>query len=289
MDHVRVRSGRWWPAGGVFGVLSVRSRPARSRSDAVEDLARLVTRQWEREAAARGLTRQEPLEVRWASTKRPVAPSAVEVVGYQGAGRPVRLKLHGDVGGLANALRELPAHQLVVLGEPRSGKTSAAILLTLDLLEKRENGPVPVLLSLASWDPVGQDLETWMAHRISVDHPAFRKGGVHGPEAARELVERGMVLPVLDALDEVALRVEAVRDIAKVVGRDKPVVLTCRADDYQEIIAATGVPVGRAAVVELKPVSAVEAARYLEAGTTAQAGNLAWWHQRLRQYFGRQS
>ncbi|MFS8101769.1 hypothetical protein LFM09_32040 [Lentzea alba] len=258
-------------------VLGLRANAARTpTSPALEDLARLVARQWEREAGARGLTRQEPLKVSWASTERPVAPSAAEVVGAEAmAAKPVRLKLHGGVGDLAEALQKLPGHQLVVLGEPGSGKTSAAILLTLRLLAQRQPGdPVPVMFSLASWDPTGQDLETWMAQRIAVDHPVFRKRGAHGPEAARDLVERGMVLPVLDALDEVALRVEAIAGIAGVVGRNKPVVLTCRTDDYERLIGSTGMPVGRAAVVELATIEAGEAARYLEAG--APDGDRRW-------------
>ncbi|MGW6934686.1 hypothetical protein ACWGE0_31820 [Lentzea sp. NPDC054927] len=260
-------------AGLFVGLLGLRNNATTTTTgdpgQALEDLARLVTRQWEREAGARGLTRQEPLDVRWASTERPVAPSAAEVVGADAmAARPKRLKLRGGVDELADALWKLPGHQLVLLGEPGSGKTSAAALLTLRLLDRRQTGDAaPVLLSLASWDPKAQDLETWMTQRISVDHPAFRKRGAHGPEVARDLIERGMVLPVLDALDEVASKVEAVREIANVVGRNKPMVLTCRADDYEEIIRETGVPVGRAAVVELKPVDAAEAARYLEAGT----------------------
>ncbi|NGY63332.1 hypothetical protein G7043_30865 [Lentzea sp. NEAU-D13] len=263
-------------AGALIGfvTLLVTLRPnasttTRDPGEAVEDLARFVTRQWEREADARGLTRHEPLDVRWASTERPVAPSAAEVVGTDAmAARPTRLKLHGGVEDLADVLRKLPGRQLVLLGEPGSGKTSAAALLTLRLLARRQAGePVPVLFPLASWDPKTQDLETWMAQRISVDHPAFRRRGVHGPDAARDLVERGLVLPVLDALDEVASKVGAVQGIAQVVGRRKPMVLTCRADDYEEIIRETGVPVGRAAVVELKPVTAREAARYLATGT----------------------
>ncbi|MFD4640747.1 hypothetical protein ACFWN2_25755 [Lentzea sp. NPDC058436] len=225
-----------------------RTRSARDSEQALEDLARLVTERWEREA--------DPLDVRWASTLRPVAPDPADVVGGAVAGRPIRLKLRGEVGDLADALRALPGHQLVVLGEPGSGKTSAATALTLALLGRREPGDlVPVLFPLASWDPGRQDLDAWMARRMAVDHPVFRARGVHGPDVARHLVERGLVLPVLDGLDEVALRVDAVRGIVRAVGRHRPMVLTCRADDYEEIIRETGAPVGRAAVVELKPIA----------------------------------
>ncbi|USX56475.1 hypothetical protein [Lentzea sp. HUAS12] len=259
-------------AGLVVGLLTLRAGVAADTSGdpahALEDLADLVLRQWEREAGARGLTHQDPLDVRWASTRRPVAPSAKDVIGPGVVpGEPLRLKLHGGVGRLADALFELPGHQLVLLGEPGSGKTSAAMLLVLDLLARREPGDlVPVLLPLASWDPAEQDLDSWMAQRISADHPDFRARGVHGQALARALVEKRLVLPVLDALDEVGSKVDAVRGIARVVGRNSPFVLTCRADDYEEIIRETGVPVGRAAVVELTPVGAREAARYLEAG-----------------------
>ncbi|MFD4676468.1 hypothetical protein ACFWNN_42575 [Lentzea sp. NPDC058450] len=246
-------------AAVVFGVLGLRanaSSAARDPEQALEDLARLVTGQWEREAGSRGLTQDLP-DVRWGSTERPVAPSAADVIGPGAAGRPLRLKLRGGVGDLADALHALPAHQLVVLGAPGSGKTSAAILLTLRLLGRRDPGDlVPVLFSLGSWDPVTQDLDAWMVRRLAADHPVFRARGAHGPEVARDLVDRGLVLPVFDSLDEVASKAGALRGIARFVGTTKPMVLTCRADDYEEVVRETGAPVGRAAVVELKPVVA---------------------------------
>jgi hypothetical protein len=80
---------------------------------------------------------------------------------------------------------------------------------------------------------------------------------VAGPVAAPtdRVVPLGEVLP----LDEVALKVDAVRDIARVAGQTRPLVLTCRADDYEEIIREGGVLVGRAAVIELRqlPVNGV--------------------------------
>ncbi|MDX8149538.1 hypothetical protein SK854_45970 [Lentzea sp. BCCO 10_0061] len=235
-------------AGLVAGLLSLRTNDtARDPDQALEDLARLVAGRWER-------TRQDPLEARWASTGRPVSPSPAEIIGTGVvAGRPIRLKLHGEAGDLTKALCALPAHQLVVLGEPGCGKTSAAVQLTLRLLAQREPGDlVPVLFPLASWNPGKQDLDEWMARRISADHPVFRR---RGKRVARELVERGLVLPVLDALDEVVLKADAVRDIARVAEQTRPLVLTCRADDYEEIVRESGVLVGRAAVVELRRLS----------------------------------
>jgi hypothetical protein len=42
-----------------------------------------------------------PLPVRWSTTTRQVAAPAVEVVGPGVGGRPLRLKLHGDVRAVA--------------------------------------------------------------------------------------------------------------------------------------------------------------------------------------------
>ncbi|MFJ5984203.1 hypothetical protein [Lentzea sp. NPDC092896] len=248
-------------AGLVAGLLSLRATAVRDPDQALEDLARLVAERWQTEAGAQR-------DARWASTGRPVAPSAAEVIGTGVvAGRPIRLKLHGGAADLAKALRALPAHQLVVLGEPGCGKTSAAIELTLRLLAQREPGDlVPVLFPLASWDPRKHDLDTWMARRISADHPVFRG---RGKRVARELVDRGLVLPVLDSLDGVTSKVDAVRTIA---GMTRPMVLTCRADDYEEIIRESGVLVGRAAVVELTrfPVGGGEAPSEVHIGLVAR-------------------
>jgi hypothetical protein len=126
---------RWWPVVVWTGVVilllaSVSVEYARRRADieavdpavllnvASDVLARLVRRQWEQEATLRGLLRPEPLRVRWSSTGRLVAASAEEVIGPTAGARATRLKLRGDVMGVAAAWRQLPRRQLVVIGAP---------------------------------------------------------------------------------------------------------------------------------------------------------------------------
>ena len=58
------------------------------------------------------------------------------------------------------------------------------------------------------------------------------------------------------------------------VGGGRPLVVACRAEEYQAAVAATGTTLGRAAVVELEPVAAVAAAAYLQAGQVD--GNRRW-------------
>ncbi|KOX19813.1 hypothetical protein ADK67_32595 [Saccharothrix sp. NRRL B-16348] len=235
---------------------------------AADDLARLVGLQWRREVAVRELT--VPLDVRWSSTERPVAPTAAAVLGPGVMrARPARLKLRGGVSDLADSFARLPARQLVVIGEPEAGKTSAAILLTLGLLERRERGgAVPVLVSLSTWAPARQNLDAWVVGRIADEHPAFGRRGEYGVDVARRLVARGLVVPVLDGLDEVApaVREKALLELGVAFGDTRPVVLTCRAAEYEQLIGIRGTPFGRAAVVELAEVAARSAADYLAAG-----------------------
>jgi len=75
-----------------------------------------------------------------------------------------RVPLEGTFDELADVLNgpDSPG-RLVVLGEPGTGKSTLVLRLTLDLLKHAESGgPVPVLLSAASWNPAGP-LESWVA------------------------------------------------------------------------------------------------------------------------------
>lgn len=82
------------------------------------------------------------------------------------------------------------------------------------------------------------------------------------------LVDAARIVPVLDGLDEMPAqyRAQAIAALDAAVGNGRPIVLTCRALEYQDIIAATGLPLARAAVVEIEPVTAQMAAAYLPAG-----------------------
>ncbi|URN11534.1 NACHT domain-containing protein [Streptomyces radiopugnans] len=91
--------------------------------------------------------------------------------------------------------RDLRPRRLVVTGAPGAGKTVLALQLMLRLLSRRTpDDPVPVLLSLASWDP-DDDLGEWIARRL---RDTYRLPAA----SARELVRARLVLPVLDGLDE---------------------------------------------------------------------------------------
>ncbi|GIG88530.1 hypothetical protein Pen02_34660 [Plantactinospora endophytica] len=240
------------------------------RDRAARDLARSVERQWRQEATTRLLDRPEPLRVRWSSTCGPLAPTPAEVLGAGASGCDTpSLRLHGDVPELIDRYDQLPHRQMVVLGRPGAGKSVLVLLLMLGLLRRWSPGrPVPVLLTLSSWHPKREHLHTWLARRLVEEYPALGNHGRYGPDAVAGLVRGGALLPLLDGLDEMPqpLRTAAITGLNNAVGGGSPLVVTCRAEEYRAAVAMTGTTLGRAAVVEVEPVEATDAATYLPAG-----------------------
>ncbi|MCX5008535.1 hypothetical protein OHB05_38925 [Streptomyces sp. NBC_00638] len=106
----------------------------------------------------------------------PVSPAAglPDVAGYWRASRPRRLVITGPAG---------------------SGKTVTALVLMLALLQDRaESDPVPVRIALAGWDTT-TGLDVLLTERLVRDYGWSRA-------QAAALVGHGLVLPVLDGLDE---------------------------------------------------------------------------------------
>jgi DNA-binding SARP family transcriptional activator len=217
---------------------------------AVTELAEAVTWQWRAEAELRSLHRPQPIVVRWSAVAR--------------RGRPAR----GDLDDLAETFAALPERQLVVLGDPGSGKSVLALMLTLELLRTRDPGsPVPVLLSLASWDPRREHLDRWLAGRLADNHPALLNAREYGPGAPTRLVLGGHVVPVLDGLDEMPtdLRAAALDALDQTMAVGRSLVLTCRSAEYEQVTREAGPVLGAATVVRLEPVARQEAITYLSA------------------------
>ncbi|GIG66918.1 NACHT domain-containing protein [Phytomonospora endophytica] len=242
--------------GFTVAVLALLPALSRTGGDPLETLALAVAREWEREAVSRGLDRPEPLRVRWGPTDRLVAEARVEE--------------SGDVTAIADVWSAHPARQLVILGEPGAGKTSAAVILVRRLLATRAQGdPVPVLLNVGDWEAGGDHLHSWLADKL-VAHYGLR------PAVTGELVDGGRIVPVLDGLDELreSVRERAIGALTDAVGMERPLVVTCRSVEYESLVRSEGAPLARAAVVEIRRVEAAEAVAYLPAG---QIGGETRW------------
>jgi uncharacterized protein YjbI with pentapeptide repeats len=191
--------------------------------------------------------------------------------------------LAGEGGDLVNALARVPTGRLVVLGERGAGKTMLMVRLVLDLLARRGDGcPVPILACMASWNPVGQDLRDWLGTQLLADYPALAATpppGVDESTRAAALLASGLILPVLDGLDEVpeGLGGLAISRINDALRPGEQLVMTCRSQQYRNAIRpedGAEVILRGAAAVHLRPLDADAVRGYLcddAAGPVAKA------------------
>ncbi|MEV5240717.1 hypothetical protein AB0K89_16690 [Streptomyces cinnamoneus] len=273
--------------GHVHGNVSVHLPPgAEPLERAAWSLARSIRAQWTAELTAWDLASAEPLSVHWQATwpgpRHGAAHRDQKENGQQ----------HGpQIARMADTFLGLARRRLVVLGAPGAGKSTLAVLLTLELAERclpgarripgvpgsagapgpralpedRVSGgapPVPVVLTLESWDPDREHFRAWLARRIAEDHPGLPR--VDGRHPAARLVRERRILPVLDGLDELPAhrRSVAVREIDRALGDEDALVLTSRTAEYRAG-EETGAAVSGAAVIEARPVGLAEATAYL--------------------------
>jgi WD40 repeat protein len=229
-----------------------------------DDLAVTVREQWLEEVAARGLrdsTGALPVEWRGVLRSHGVRTEVSVSATTSSGGNRLEGSLEEACADLAHHYHELHSGRLLVLGEPGSGKTILAIMLTLGLLQDRISGsPTAVLLSASSWDPSSEDVGGWIVRTLA-------DGYYNGRSATpRLLFDRGLLLPIIDGLDEIPefARRSAVRSLNHTLSRKPGVVVTCRSVEYDDDIQAGAAPLRLAAVVEVMPLRTVDVVRHLD-------------------------
>jgi hypothetical protein len=259
-------------------------------------LATAIRREWERETRRWRILDPYPLPIRWAPAEEGLTTSWSDLIKLANATPGQRAKGHSNwaagpgalAGGendLANILNLVPTRSLLVLGQAGAGKTILLVRLVLDLLsERQQDEPVPLLLSLASWNPAQEDLDSWIVHWLTTEKGGLGQlPGRGGVTTARALLDAGLILPVLDGLDEIPddLRGSAVARINEFMRPGHEIVVACRTSAYRATvhpvsgiaIALTGV-----AAIELCPLMTGEVIEYLQASAGGPEGAARWSH-----------
>ncbi|MFI1740829.1 NACHT domain-containing protein [Streptomyces sioyaensis] len=254
--------------------------------DAADRLAESVRKQWRDEEEQRKVQDPIPLPVRWQPASDALMDHWSNICAARPGALPVPgpLPLAGQLHEIVDVYRRIPSGRLVVLGRAGSGKSILTIRFVLDLLKARtaSTEPVPVIFSLASWDPA-MPLRRWMTGQLERDYPglAVMSPGPGASTLAAELVERDRILPVLDGFDEIADGLHR-RALEKLNGHAAMhLLLTSRRDEYATAVQHTKA-LTAAAVVELTDLSPADLDAYLPRTARKATATSTVWEPVLR-------
>ncbi len=130
--------------------------------------------------------------------------------------------------------------QLLIIGEPGSGKTTLFLRLAQHLIaqaKEDETRPIPVILKLSSWTKQYPSFADWLVMEILLQY----EDSTVPLNFAKALVREGRLLLLLDGLDEVGIEnredcVEAINNYLYTQLNNRktavPLVVTCRSNVY---------------------------------------------------------
>ncbi|MFC1959897.1 TIR domain-containing protein [Chloroflexota bacterium] len=208
---------------------------SKSRDEAREDLLEKVQQAWIGGVLEKSLHGDSGIALGWGEHDSHKNQS-------EGLQQPGAIYKHGDLGDFA-----LPAdakisdiffesgRNLLILGDPGSGKTITMLQLVKDLLNQAKEDiqrPLPVVLSLTTWTNHGGAISDWIVDELYAQYE------VQDDDAIKWLNGPSIVC-MLDGLDEVEIdqRSECVEQINKfLVEFPRPGLVVCsRIIDYEEL------------------------------------------------------
>lgn len=264
-------------ASAAAGLWKLATRPERALPPhrAADELAEQLWRDWEQAATEQGLGRPAPTFLRWQWSPRQVTGPKAEAVAGPFAPLPGMEPVtaedldSGAVRDFHRLYAGLGSGRIIILGPGGAGKTGAGIRLLLDALTHRSAAPVtdrarvpvPILLTPRGWNPTTEPFAEWLATTLMRDYPLLR-APEYGTDIATRLIGGGHLAVILDGFDElpVALRPVALRALDEQT--NFRLILLARTQELMDAVSIGGHLRG-AAALELLPIDADQAARYL--------------------------
>jgi NACHT domain len=257
---------------------AVKGQQVRAIDQAAEDLAEAVQLQWLDEARTRRLQDPWPLPVQWARADRSLSDQNAVDTGLPTVIASIEGTLTDTGSRLAEFYEGLRYRRLVVLGEPGSGKSVLAIMLLLALMRHRKRGTrVPILLSVAAWDPSRVAFTDWISDSIVAGYGLGMANARDNVVIANGLVTGNRLIPILDGLDEMPgpLRSRGILEINRSLDLHQPLILTCRREEYREVVESADVLTFSSAI-ELQPLTAQAVIDYFRATTPPGPRTQRW-------------
>jgi len=178
-------------------------------------------------------------------------------------------EITGIVAAFASSKR-----RLLIVGEPGSGKTMAAYALIehLDVTEGDER--MPLLVNLSAWG-AQDDFEAFL-----VDYLVSEVGyQVRQRTVASAFIGSRRYTLILDGLDEIPARLrkqfsERLDEFVRGLPSEVAVVVTCRTQEYEELLATHPTGLGLVQAVEMLPLTSEQLDRAL--AQLARFDDKAW-------------
>jgi hypothetical protein len=170
---------------------------------------------------------------------------------------------------IATYAREDIDGSLLILGTPGAGKTITLLKLAEQLVGEAIAQPqtvIPIIFELSTWRD-GQEIEAWLIEQLYENYGGNRKRKIY-----ETWVERRVLLPLLDGLDELGMvRQKACTEAVNKFAKNWKVVVCCRVKEFQQ----AGVNLlNLRGKVQLQPLNDRQIELYLSA-----VGKIGLWEQ----------
>jgi NACHT domain len=125
--------------------------------------------------------------------------------------------------------------KLLILGAPGAGKTTALLSLAEQLVEGAISQPrtvIPVIFELSTWRNDNQSIESWLIEQLYDLHGGNRKSKLY-----EQWIERQVLLPLLDGLDELGLEPQkkCTQKLNEFAEHYPNLVVCCRVKEFETV------------------------------------------------------